>query len=608
MTETQSLPHWQLDSIFPGLESSHFDYAKSQVKKDVAALETFMDEQHIRSQESLTLSDDTVQLFETLTRQFNEIYTNFSDMQAYLYGFIATDAFNDEAQAEFSSLQPLGSRLSMLSKRFTAWLGSLAIEELLARSEVARAHRYMLEQSKIEASHLMGDEAEALISALDPTAGDAWSKLHGDLISRSSVRKVLPDKDETDYGLSELTNLQSDKDPALRRAAYEAELELLEQNAVSFAAAMNSIKGQVGELCKQRGWASALDEALFGSSISRQSLSAMQAACEASLPILRRYLKAKARFLGKDKLAWYDLNAPVSVGAAREYSWEEAKTFVVENFRGYSARLADFAEKAFELGWLDVPPRKGKTNGAFCMDIPGVKESRVMLNFGGTLDDIFTIAHELGHAYHNQCMYDFDRTLLQSKTPMTLAETASIFCETIVVNAILAQADAAERLAVLEQDLLGATGLIIDIHSRFIFESTIFARREERELSIEEMKAIMLDAQAATYGEGLDEDQRHPYMWAHKGHYYSAEQSFYNFPYTFGYLFGLGLYAQYQENPEGFAARYDELLASTGMDDAATLAQRFGIDIEDPAFWRGSLSIAEGRVAEFERLVKQFSA
>ncbi len=311
--------------------------------------------------------------------------------------------------------------------------------------------------------------------------------------------------------------------------------------------------------------------------------------------------------MGKDTLAWYDLLAPVGVGTPRSFSWAETRDFVTETFGSYSDDLATFAKKTFDEGWHDVPPRKGKRNGAFCMSVDGVQESRIMHNFGGQLDDVFTAAHELGHAYHNACSFGAGRTPLQDDTPMTLAETASIFCETIVTNAMLERADEAEKLAILEQDLLGGTQLVVDIDSRFRFEQAVFERRRERELSVDELSALMLEAQAQTYGDALDAEARHPLMWAHKGHYYSTGRSFYNFPYTFGYLFGLGLYAQYQANPEGWHGRYDTLLSETGMSDAAPLAAQFGIDIEAPDFWRGSLKIAEGRVAEYEALVERFT-
>jgi pepF/M3 family oligoendopeptidase len=599
MSADTTLPHWQLTSIFPGLESAEFESAKTKVKADLEGLEQFMEAHHVRAEKPQA---DAETLDELLGR-FNTLITRFATLNAYLHGFIATDAFNDRAQAEMSALRPLGAKLGFLEKRFTAWLGGVDLEPLLQTSSAAKAHEYFLRRAQEEAEHLLGDEAEELLSALTPSGGSAWAKLHSDLVSREAIRLTLPGREEADYPLAELSNLQADADPAVRQAAYEAELELLERNAVAYAAAMNSIKAQVGEVAKRRGWESPLAATLFDCKISAKSLEAMQQACQESFPVMRRYLKAKAKLLGKEKLAWYDRNAPVTQGESRRYGWAEARDFVLERFRSYTDKLAAFAARAFDEHWLDAPPHKGKTNGAFCIPVWGVKESRVMLNFGGQLDDLFTIAHELGHGYHNSCMFAAERTPLQADTPMNLAETASTFCETLVVNALLKQAEGAEKLAILEQDLRGAAALILDIHSRFLFEKAVFERRAERELSIGELKSIMLDAQDQTYGEALEEDARHPNMWSHKSHYYSVERSFYNFPYTFGYLFGLGLYAQYQKHPEGFAERYDELLNSTGKEDAAPLAKRFGIDIESPDFWRSSLAVAEGRVKEYETLV-----
>src|SRR5690606_36092343 len=333
--------------------------------------------------------------------------------------------------------------------------------------------------------------------------------------------------------------------------------------------------------------------------ITKASLDAMQSACAERFDDLRGYLLTKARLLGQEKLAWYDLFAPVPQAETPGYTWEEAKSFVIERFASFTDEMATFAQRTFDENWLDVPPRKGKRNGAFCSAIHPRGEARVMLNFTGNLGDIRTLAHELGHAYHNDCKVRFGRDVLQIPTPMTLGETASIFCETIVFQGLLGSTSGPARLALLEQDLQQVTQLVIDIHSRFLFEAGVLKQRRLRDLSVDELDALMLAAQDSTYGDTLDPGARHPMMWAHKGHYYSSGVSFYNYPYTFGFLFGLGLYAQYQAGGANFVERYDELLASTGMADAASLARGFGIDIEDQAFWRGSLDVITQRVAAF---------
>jgi pepF/M3 family oligoendopeptidase len=341
-----------------------------------------------------------------------------------------------------------------------------------------------------------------------------------------------------------------------------------------------------------------LDEALFDNRVDRQTLDAMLTAARASFPDFRRYLHAKAQALGLPSLAWYDLNAPVGK-CERVWHYDEAERFIAEQFTTFSPRLHGLATRAFRDRWIDAEPRPGKVGGGFCMRLRG-DESRILVNYAPNFDAVHTLAHELGHAFHNLNLAR--RPFLQRATPMTLAETASIFCETIIHHAGLAHADAQEQIALLETSLQGQMQVVLDITSRFLFEQRVFEWRRERELSVDEFCQVMLETQRETYGDGLDPDHLHPYMWAAKGHYYST-RSFYNYPYMFGLLFGLGLYARYQSDPERFTAGYDDLLSSTGIADAATLAARFGIEIRTPDFWHASLDVVRADIDRFEELV-----
>ena len=318
--------------------------------------------------------------------------------------------------------------------------------------------------------------------------------------------------------------------------------------------------------------------------------------------MFRKYFQAKAGRLGKEKLPWWDLNAPVG-NSEMSFTFDEARSFIVKNFAKFSQEMADFAEQAFEKNWIDAEQRSGKRGGAFCMGVPGIKESRIMCNFDGSLSQVFTIAHELGHAFHNSCTYQAGKTMLQSDTPMTLAETASIMCETIVMNAALEKAVSDdEKLAILEESLIGDAAIIVDISSRYLFEKEVFERREKAELSADELSEMMEQAQKATYGDGLDSEYLHKYMWTWKPHYYSPGLSFYNYPYAFGLLFGLGLYAVYQARGESFVADYKDLLAGTGEGTAADLAARFDINIRDKDFWAGSLKEIGKRIDQYLKI------
>ena len=313
--------------------------------------------------------------------------------------------------------------------------------------------------------------------------------------------------------------------------------------------------------------------------------------------MFRKYFQAKATKLGKERLAWWDLFAPLGK-TDRTYSYAEAMDFVLDNFARFSGELADYAKRAFDNNWIDVGSRGGKRAGAFCMYVPSVSESRVLTNFDGSLDGIFTLAHELGHGYHNDCRVG--KTMLQRDTPYTLGETASVMCETIVTEAAIEEASSDdERLTILETSLIGDSQTVVDIYSRYLFEKEVFERRAQADLSADELGEIMERVQRETYGDGLDEKTLHKYMWTWKPHYYIPGISFYNYPYAFGLLFSTGLYAIYKERGDAFIPEYKDLLASTGQGMAADLAARFGIDLRSPDFWEGSLAVIREKIDRY---------
>jgi len=600
MTTIQALPRWDMSVIYPSLESPEFTQGFASVVGAIAELGELFDEANIREQPPLTVDASVVRAFEAATTHYNTTADAVRTLGAYIGCFVTTDSRNDLAQAKMSELRNSLVLFSQLGTRFTAWIGSLDVTVLLAQSQVAREHEHALRTAKTEASHLMSPPEEALASELNTSGGSAWSKLHGNITSQLSIPFAV-DGQTQELPMSAIRNFAFDSDREVRRRAYEAELKGWEQAALPLAAALNSIKGEVNALTRHRKWESPLAESLFDNSIDGQTLNAMMASARTAFPDFRRYLHAKARALGIQKLAWYDLFAPVGA-SEKVWSFDEANTFIVRQFGTYSQRLSDFAARAFREQWIDAEPRTGKRDGAYCTSIRG-DESRIFSNFKPAFGGVSTLAHELGHGYHNLNLAH--RTALQSSLPMTLAETASIFCETIITHAALKDAHEQEQLAILEESIQGACQVVVDITSRFLFEQRVFTERAKRELSIDELKAIMLETQHETYGDGLDGSLLHPYMWAVKGHYYSTGRSFYNYPYMFGLLFGLGLYARYQQDPETFKQGYDNLLSSTGLADAATLAAQFGIDLRTEAFWTASFDIIRKDIAQFEGLVQQ---
>ncbi len=586
MSTTTTMPRWDLSVYFTSVDSPEFLAAVKKIDTMLAESEKLFGELGVLPLENP--KSDAESLARAITN-FNELDSFIDYVTSYPHLSIATDSANDAAQAALSGLQPRLLNLAKIETALTAWIGTLELDEIIPGNKTLEDHAYPLQKAKLSAQHLMSPSEEALAADLCQTSVTAWSKLVGNYSSNIEVNvgsETIP--------MSACRALAYDNDPKTRQEAYIAELAAWKANELPLAAAMNSIKGANNTLAKSRGWESQLDITLFRSNMDRESLDAMMSAAEDAFPEFRNYLKAKAKLLGHSGgLPFYDLFA--TVGEDQEWSWDQGAEFVIDGFSSYSSKLGDFAARSFKENWHDVPPVKGKRDGAFCAFTRG-DESRMLHNFKPAFKSVSTLAHELGHAYHNLCLKD--RMPLQRATPMTLAETASIFCETIIKRRALASTSGQAKLAILEATIAGANQVVVDITSRFKFESNTIDRRWERELSPTELCEIMTQAQLDTYGDGLDANALHPYMWAAKPHYYSY-MAFYNFPYMFGLLFALGLYKVYDAEPKGFHERYDDLLSSTGLFPAAELTNRFGIDIRDKAFWAGSLDVLRSDIKEY---------
>jgi oligoendopeptidase F len=594
------LPHWDVSVVFPGLDSKEFDEGFKKTIQEINDLSSLFDKYEIKEQREIPMGDSLVSIFDEVISRYNHVLDHVRTLRTYIHSFVSTNSRNTLAQEKWSLFQPELVKLGILGTRFTAWVGALDVEALIERSDLARDHAYRLRKAKIQSMHLMTPTEEELAAEMELTGGSAWNKLYGNFTSQLMVPlKVKGEAKE--LPMSAVRNLAFDPDRETRRNAYIAELEAWEKAAVPIAAAINSIKGQVNCLAKRRKWDTVLDITLFQSNIDRETLEAMMEAAKESFPDFRKYLKAKAKALGLSSLTWYDLFAPVS-GNGRKWVFKDAETFIIKHFDSYSSKLSGLAKRAFEEYWIDAEPRSGKLDGAFCMSLKN-GESRILTNFQTSFDGVGTLAHELGHAYHNLNLAD--RTMLQRYTPMTLAETASIFCQTIILDAALKESDEEDQFVILEGSLQDSCQVVVDISSRFIFEQAVFDKRKERELSVYEFNELMLDSQRQTYGDGLDSKVLHPYMWAVKSHYYSPGLSYYNFPYMFGLLFGLGLYARYLDDPQRFKVDYDDLLSSTGLGAAAELAGRFGIELRQLDFWRGSLDVIRRDIERFESLVEE---
>ncbi|AOT69052.1 M3 family oligoendopeptidase [Geosporobacter ferrireducens] len=581
---------WNLDALYPSFSGENF-------KEDLKSCREMIDKMKEWTEKHLCNDENSQKKMETFLHMENEFLQQFTRIYNFAELTLSVEAKNETAMQVVEQLENDLTELTKPQVLFQKWLAALEnLEELISASKFLKEHEYYLQELCEKSQYLLSEQEELLIAKMKNTGSGAWTKLQ-ELLTSTLLVDIEKDGETKQLPLPVVRNMAYEGDPAIRRNAYDAELKAYEKIEVSSAACLNGIKGEVITLSKIRGYASPLKKTLLDSRMEQETLEAMLAAIQEKLPSFHRYYQKKAELLGHGKgLPFYDLFAPMGEVNMR-FSYEEARAFIVNNFKSFSNRLSDYAEKAFERQWIDAEPREGKRGGAFCANLHSIKESRILANFTGSFNDVMTLAHELGHGYHGECLKE--ETHLNSDYPMPIAETASIFCETIIKDAALKQASKEESFSILESSLSGAGQVIVDIYSRYLFESELFYKRESGSLSVRELKEMMLEAQRLAYGQGLDHQWLHPYMWVVKPHYYSAEYNFYNFPYAFGLLFAKGLYAKYLEMGSEFVEIYDKLLAVTGKNSIAAVGRIVDVDVRSKDFWLASLRLLEADIEKF---------
>ena len=568
---------WSLKEIYPSFESEEF-------KRDFERFSNFREVFN-----GLTL-EDNLESIKAAIAALEEFSVLSSRLGNYI-NLTLTANTTDETANKYRTL--FGNAYAALNSAYTKvykFIGS--VETDITSDENLKDYEFYFAEAKKQYKHLLSDELEDVIAKFSISGGDGWEQLFEAMTS--GVEGEFKGEKVT---LSEIRNMAYDADAAVRKEAYETELKMYDTIKEPIAFALNNIKQQVLTETSLRGFESPLAQTLEASRMSRQTLDALLEAIREYLPQFRAYLKHKASLLGHENgLPFYDLFAPIGE-SSRRFTIEESKEFLLENFKGFSEDLAQMTKEAYENNYIDFLPRKGKVGGAFCSNLPFIKQSRILTNFSGSLSDVVTIAHELGHAYHG--LHIENHRVLNQEYSMPVAETASTFNENIVLNTVIKQASDAEKVALLESQLQDTTQIIVDIYSRYLFEASVFENREKSFMFSKDLEQLMLDAQKEAYGDGLDPDAMHPYMWACKPHYYSSGLSFYNFPYAFGGLFSKGLYAIYQEQPEGFVEKYQELLRATTVTSAEDTAKVLGVDVTDSAFWKKALAQVADNIEQF---------
>lgn len=582
--------NWSLKELYSSFNSDEF---KSDIQKLSSCIEDI-------NCWSIDVVKDNRNLVTKLEEYINK-FSKFTDLTSKLGAFIELSISvntKDYDGLKYSDIFEKNlTKIVEATTKLEKWISNIRdIDSVINKSELLKEHRFIFKELVEKSKYLLSDKEESIIANMQNTGSNAWGKLKDTLISTLKV-EIMEDGEVKELPLTVVLNMAYDKNNKVRKKAYEAEIKAYKKVEEGVASSLNGIKGEVLTICEFRGYNSPLQNTLIDSRMDEKSLNAMLCAMKESLPIFRKYLRRKAEILGhKNGLPFYDLYAPI-VESDMKFTYEEGAKFIEKNFRTFSDNLADFAKKAIENDWIDVKPREGKVGGAFCAGLHFLGESRILLNYGENFSDVVTFTHELGHGFHGHCLKN--ESTLNSSYPMPIAETASTFCETIIKKAAIKEATVEEALSILESEISDCTQVIVDIYSRFLFEKSLFEARKESSLSVEEIKKLMVVAQKEAYGDGLDPNYLHPYMWIWKPHYYSANNNFYNFPYAFGLLFSKGLYAEYVRKGEGFPSEYEKLLSITGKNRIADITKIMGIDIHDKGFWRSSLRTIEDDIEKF---------
>lgn len=578
---------WNLDVIYNGLTDPAYE-------ADVTAFEKAVEDTVEVIEKAKSLGE--VEKVETLLLQEEKVYAYYLKLGAYVALSSSVDTENGELMAQSSRLDKIYANYAPYATAIQKiYAGMEDLDKVLETSEIAKEYTFRLKEMKEDAKYLFSDEVEAMITSMDMFAGGAWNKLQGYMTSTLKV-----DYEGGQITLPEVRNLAYSPDAEIRKKAYEAELAAYEKIQDGVAFAINNIKTQVTMLSNKRGHKSVLDMTLKQSRLKRETLEAMMEAIKESLPVFRKYLRKKAEMLGHENgLPWFELFAPMGK-ADKTFTIEEAKEYLTTCFKEFSPQMSDMMARAFEEEWIDFYPKKGKVGGAFCWGVPCLKQSRILTNFDGSFSAVGTLAHELGHAYHN-LQIENERVLNQDY-PMPVAETASTFNEIHLGEYALKQAMDEEKLNLLENDLKEQAQVIMDIYSRYLFETAVFEQSRNKFLMADDLNKLMLWAQKESYGDGLDPNYLNPGMWICKSHYYSSNLSFYNFPYAFGDLFALGLYSLFEKEGESFVEKYNALLNATATCTAEEAGKMVGIDLTDKAFWKAGLDQIAKKVEAFVEL------
>ncbi len=589
---------WDLSSYFPALDSENFRSFRDAFAADTESL--------LKRANALgPLTTDNAPSWGEVLLATERLYPRISHMGSYLGCLTAANSRDAAAEKEQARLAVLSTEFGKIDIAFLSALRECtdeAFQALCACGELQEIGHY-LRRSLWEARHSMTGELERLAADLSIDGIGAWGRLYNKVAGKLEFEFTNERGEVERRPMAQKRGLLESPHASVRKSTLEGSNKSWAQVEDVAAACLNHIAGTRLTLYKRRGIDHFLEAALFDSAITQRTLDAMMGAIDESAELAREVLRIKARALGMETLGFQDLAAPLPLTQDRVFSWAEAKQMILDSFAGYP-RLAEYSRRAFANRWVESEMRAGKRPGAFCTSSYHTRESRVFMTYNGTIGDIGTLAHELGHAFHNEVMKELRP--FRRRYPMTLAETASTFAEAVIGYALMERKDIGHELRryLLDQQLTSFATFILDITMRFHFEKEVYTRRAAGELSASDYCNLMIETQKRIFGDCLRHDELDPYFWASKLHFYITGVSFYNFPYTFGYLFSRGLFARYQAEGASFLPKYEQALLLTGSANAEQVVQTaLGANIEERGFWREAIESHREEVEQYSRMV-----
>lgn len=598
--------NWELGSFFAKFGNAQYQQFCDSLSSDITKLQDSV---------SSAAAVPAAQSVEKLAQAFvamEDVLSRIGHLTSYLECARADDANFEPVQEAYAQVDVFAAEFRKAEIVVEAALKALSesqFAELLNHSALENVQHYV-KRVRHQALHSMDTALENLAADLEITGFRAWERLYDSMAGKLEFMVEDSQGEQRQVPMALKVSLLEDSDPVVRKTTLANSNKAWQSIGSVMAACLNSISGHRLQLQKRRNIAHFLDEAVFDSDLSRQTLSAMLEAVQAKWDIPRRYLALKAKLFGVDKLGFQDLYAPIPplAGQAepKPVTWQAGCELVNKAFSHFSEEFGSFADMAIKDRWVESEVRLGKLPGGFCTSSTPLGQSRIFMTYQGNMGDVFTLAHELGHAYHEWLVRDMRHYC--HLYPMTLAETASTFAEQLLGDYLLQQPalDEGQRRAMLSRRLDDAATYLLNIPMRFLFEEQMYKERAAGELSVSRLRKLMLDTQQRVYGEALDQKQCDEWFWASKGHFYITGVSFYNFPYIFGYLFSLGVYYRATQEGPSFVKKFVELLRNTGCGTCEEVASAaLGVDLQKPEFWLESISLVEKDLQAFEQMLEK---